>query len=167
MELPLKKRRPQTSSEGPVGTICMRYMLRAVPLGTLPENFSQLDIWGYEVMEVLRTWVIHEMKMRLMSTPVNPFSKRPYTSFPADKPQGPKDPWKWLKVPIPYCTQDGRWYIMGGCQNYGPVLGPLNTRCRIILRNQKGTIILITSHMSPMSWFIWSLRKVQAFEHDP
>ena len=23
---------------------------------------------------------------------------------------------------------------MGGCQNYGPLLGPLNTRCGIILR---------------------------------
>ena len=37
---------------------------------------------------------------------------------------------------------------MGGCQNYGPRLGPLNTRCRIILRNQKGTMILTTTHMS-------------------
>ena len=36
---------------------------------------------------------------------------------------------------------------MGGCQNYGPLLGPLNTRCRIILRTQKGTIILATIHM--------------------
>ena len=27
---------------------------------------------------------------------------------------------------------------MGGCQNYGPPLGPLNTRCHIILRSQKG-----------------------------
>ena len=26
---------------------------------------------------------------------------------------------------------------LGGCQNYGPLLGPLNTRCRIILRTQK------------------------------
>ena len=36
---------------------------------------------------------------------------------------------------------------MGGCQNYGPLLGPLNTRCRIILRTQKGTIILTTTYM--------------------
>ena len=36
---------------------------------------------------------------------------------------------------------------MGGGQNYGPLLGPLNTRCRIIFRNQKGTIILTTTHM--------------------
>ena len=26
---------------------------------------------------------------------------------------------------------------MGRCQNYGPFLGPLNTRCRVISRNQK------------------------------
>ena len=32
-------------------------------------------------------------------------------------------------------------------QNYGPLLGPLNTRCRIILRTQKGTIILTTTHI--------------------
>ena len=36
---------------------------------------------------------------------------------------------------------------MGGCQNYGPLLGPLNTRCRTMIRNQKGTIILTTTHM--------------------
>ena len=34
---------------------------------------------------------------------------------------------------------------MGGCQNYGPILGPLNARCRIILRNQRETIILTTT----------------------
>ena len=27
---------------------------------------------------------------------------------------------------------------MGGCENYGPLLGPLNNRCRIILRAPKG-----------------------------
>ena len=26
---------------------------------------------------------------------------------------------------------------MGGCQNYGPLLGPLNMRCRIILKDPK------------------------------
>ena len=36
---------------------------------------------------------------------------------------------------------------MGGSQNDGPFLGPLNTRCRMIFRNQKGTIILTTTHM--------------------
>ena len=36
---------------------------------------------------------------------------------------------------------------MGGCQNYGPFLGTLNIRCRIIIGIQKGTIILTTTHM--------------------
>ena len=39
-------------------------------------------------------------------------------------------------------------YHMGGCQNYGPCLGTLNIRCRIIIRTQKGTIILTTTHIS-------------------
>ena len=30
---------------------------------------------------------------------------------------------------------------MGGCQNYGPFLDPLNIRCRIIIGIQKGTIL--------------------------
>ena len=36
---------------------------------------------------------------------------------------------------------------MGGGQNYGPFLGTLNTRCRII---QKGTIILTTTQKGIM-----------------
>ena len=36
---------------------------------------------------------------------------------------------------------------MGSCQNYGPFLGTLNNRCRIIIRTQKGTIILTTTHI--------------------
>ena len=36
---------------------------------------------------------------------------------------------------------------MGGCQNYGPFLGTLNIRCRIIIGIQKGTIIVTTTHM--------------------
>ena len=36
---------------------------------------------------------------------------------------------------------------MGGCQNDGPLLGPLNTRCRVILGTQNGTMILTTTHM--------------------
>ena len=39
------------------------------------------------------------------------------------------------------------YVYMGGCQNYGPLLGPLNTRCGIILRSQKGSIILTSFHM--------------------
>ena len=35
---------------------------------------------------------------------------------------------------------------MGGCQNYGPFLGTLNIRCRIIIGIQKGTRILTTTH---------------------
>ena len=31
---------------------------------------------------------------------------------------------------------------MGSCQNYGPLLGPLNTRYRIIPGTQEGIIIL-------------------------
>ena len=36
---------------------------------------------------------------------------------------------------------------MGSCQNYGPLLGALNIRCRIIIGIQKGTIILTTTHV--------------------
>ena len=36
---------------------------------------------------------------------------------------------------------------VGGCQNYGPFLGTLNNRCRIILGTQKRTIILTTTHV--------------------
>ena len=36
---------------------------------------------------------------------------------------------------------------MGGCYNYGPVLGTLNIRGRIIIGTQKGTIILTTGHI--------------------
>ena len=37
---------------------------------------------------------------------------------------------------------------MGGCQNYGLLLGPLNTRGCTVLRTQNRTIILTTTHMS-------------------
>ena len=36
---------------------------------------------------------------------------------------------------------------MGGCENYGPSLGTLNIRCRILIGVQKQTIILATAHM--------------------
>ena len=36
---------------------------------------------------------------------------------------------------------------MGGCQNYGPFLGTLNIRGRIIIGTHKGAIILTTTHM--------------------
>ena len=35
----------------------------------------------------------------------------------------------------------------GCCQNSGPLLGPLNARCSIILRTQKRAIILTTTHL--------------------
>ena len=59
---------------------------------------------------------------------------------------------------------------MGGCQNYGPFLGILNIRCRIIMGIQKGTIILTTTHMgtvitSPLSLVVavsgWGVRSVR------
>ena len=36
---------------------------------------------------------------------------------------------------------------MGGCQKYGPFLGTLSSRCRIILGTQKLVIILTTTHI--------------------
>ena len=36
---------------------------------------------------------------------------------------------------------------MGGCQKYGPFLGTLNIRCRVIIGTQKGTLILTTTHI--------------------
>ena len=56
---------------------------------------------------------------------------------------------------------------MGGCQNHGPLLGPLNTGCGIILRTQRGTIILTTYHVTraKQTWSpacvtsTWSVRR--------
>ena len=39
---------------------------------------------------------------------------------------------------------------MSSVQNYGPFWGTPNTRCRIIVRTQKGTRILTTTHIP--SW---------------
>ena len=47
--------------------------------------------------------------------------------------------------------ENGNYYngvILGGSQNYGPFLGTLNIRCRIIIGTQKGTIILTTTHIT-------------------
>ena len=52
---------------------------------------------------------------------------------------------------------------MGGCQNYVSVSGPLNTRCRMIISSQKGTIILKTTYDSPFrlvvgqAWAAWGI----------
>ena len=66
----------------------------------------------------------------------------------------------WLRDPRPSALPRSgrRWRTtgfsilgdsdMGDCQNYGPFLGPLSTGCRTILRNQKGTIILTTTHIA-------------------
>ena len=40
---------------------------------------------------------------------------------------------------------------LGGCQNYGPLLGTLSIRCRTIIGIQKGTIILTTTQLSKTS----------------
>ena len=47
---------------------------------------------------------------------------------------------------------------MGSWQNYGPSLGTLNMRCRIILRTQSGTIILTTTHMGGGGAFLKKAR---------
>ena len=36
---------------------------------------------------------------------------------------------------------------IGGCQNYGPLLGTLKIRCSIKIGTQKGTIILTTTQI--------------------
>ena len=36
---------------------------------------------------------------------------------------------------------------MGGCQNYGPSLGTLNTRCGIIIGIEKGAIMLTATQI--------------------
>ena len=36
---------------------------------------------------------------------------------------------------------------VGGCENYGPLLVPLNTCLRIMLRTQNETMILTTAHI--------------------
>ena len=43
------------------------------------------------------------------------------------------------------------YIYMGSCQNYGPFLGTLHIRCRIILGIQKGTTILTTTHMDDVN----------------
>ena len=40
------------------------------------------------------------------------------------------------------------WDEVGGSQNYGPFLGTLNIRGRIIIGTQKGTIILTFSQVN-------------------
>ena len=63
---------------------------------------------------------------------------------------------------------------MGGCQNYGPFLGTLNIRCRIIIGIQKGTIILtitqVDHNMIPASALVdipGRLVEVPKHRHEP
>ena len=51
----------------------------------------------------------------------------------------------------------GQTRDMGDCRNYGPFLGTLNTRCRIIIGIQKGTIILTTTHIFGLGFRVWGL----------
>ena len=51
-----------------------------------------------------------------------------------------RDIWVIPKIRVPV------WY-MGGCQHYGPFLGTLKSRCRIIIGTQKRTIILRAAHV--------------------
>ena len=44
-------------------------------------------------------------------------------------------------------TKSPQSHDIGGSQKYGPLLGPLNTRCRIKVGTKKGTIILTTTHI--------------------
>ena len=46
---------------------------------------------------------------------------------------------------------------LGSCQNYGPFWGTQNYRCRIIIRTQKGTLILTTTHLGKQlgCWVSW------------
>ena len=54
-------------------------------------------------------------------------------------------------------------YYLGGCQNYGPFLGTLNIRCRIILGIPKGTIILTTTHLVLFWAYPWLVLAIWGF----
>ena len=60
-------------------------------------------------------------------------------------------PWRSILRVMLSCNMPRSGFLavahMGGCQTYGPFLGTLNIRCRIIIGIQKGTIILTTTHM--------------------
>ena len=50
----------------------------------------------------------------------------------------------------PMCRKQARetpTVHVGSCQNYGPFLGTLKSRCRMIMGTQKGTIILTATHV--------------------
>ena len=49
---------------------------------------------------------------------------------------------------------------MDGCQIYGPFLVAVNIRCRIIIGNQKGTIIFTTTRMLHALMYVWGFPKL-------
>ena len=51
---------------------------------------------------------------------------------------------------------------MGECQNYGPFLGTLSIKCRIIIGIQKETIILTTTHILKLNSFPLVSRRLQS-----
>ena len=53
-----------------------------------------------------------------------------------------------MESPEPF-GEASRIHHMGGCQNYGPFLGPYYKTAPIISGTQKGTLILTTTHISP------------------
>ena len=60
------------------------------------------------------------------------------------------------------------WVVV---KNYGPFLGTLNNRCRIIIGTQKGTIILTTTHVAASRKLFWfpaamSKRKLTALQEE-
>ena len=59
---------------------------------------------------------------------------------------------------------------MGSCQNQGPSLGTLNSRCRIILGTQKGTRILTTTHIVRLLILhpiVWELERNPNLDNHP
>ena len=61
----------------------------------------------------------------------------------------------------------GMMGMMGSCQNYGPFLGTLNIRGRIIIGTQKGTIILTTSQRSPSFFTVPSCQRASRVTLEP
>ena len=58
---------------------------------------------------------------------------------------------------------------MGGCQNYGPLLGTLSSTCRNIIGIQTGTIILTTTQMKlpcyiRVIWGIIWVERIKGFK---
>ena len=84
-------------------------------------------------LEIVR--VIEELKGLQCRTHLKPFSSL--------WPKIPRSPMlrHMESPPTSRCLHD-----KGGCQNYGPFLGTLDIRCRIIIGIQKGTIVLRTTH---------------------